>query len=392
MRLAIVATHPIQYYAPWFQRVAAEPGIDARVFYLWTFGVTDQHDPGFGRAIRWDLPLLEGYASEFVDNTSRDPGTHHFSGLKNPALPDRLRAFRPDAILVYGYNFATHQRLIWNWDRAAAPLLFRGDSHRLVPRRGPNEWIRRHWISTVFGRFGAFLHVGEANLAYFRHHGVPDEKLFFAPHAVDNDRFSAAPAEVRAASGQWRTELGIPADQRVILFAGKLQPKKQPQDLIAAFLQLDRKDVTLLLVGDGELAGASRAQAAGNPRIVFAPFQNQTAMPRTYAAADLFVLPSLGSDETWGLAVNEAMCLGKPIIVSSHVGCAPDLVSHGENGLVFPAGDVTALAAALREAFSDPIRLARWGERSREIVAAYSYAHALAGLKLACHALRVDRP
>ena len=391
MRLAIVATHPIQYYAPWFQRVAAEPGIDAKVFYLWNFGVTDQHDHGFGRTIRWDLPLLEGYPSEFVDNTSRDPGTHHFSGLKNPALPARLRAFQPDAVLVYGYNFATHQRLIWNWDRSASPLIFRGDSHRLVPRGGPKEWIRRRWIQTVFSRFGAFLHVGEANRDYFRSHGVPDERLFFAPHAVDNDRFVATPDETRAAAERWRAELGIPGDQRVILFAGKFQPKKRPEDLIAAFRQLDRNDVTLLLVGDGEMESALRAQAAGHPRIHFAPFQNQTAMPRTYAAADLFVLPSFGSGETWGLAVNEAMCLGKPIIVSSHVGCAADLVQPGGNGLVFPAGDVSALTAALRDALSDSTRLAAWGDRSREIISGYTYAHALAGLKLACHSLGVDR-
>ncbi len=81
MRLAIVATHPIQYYAPWFQRVAAEPDFDLKVFYLWDFGVTDQHDKGFDRTIRWDLPLLDGYAHEFVENTSRDPGTHHFRGI-----------------------------------------------------------------------------------------------------------------------------------------------------------------------------------------------------------------------------------------------------------------------------------------------------------------------
>jgi glycosyltransferase involved in cell wall biosynthesis len=75
------------------------------------------------------------------------------------------------------------------------------------------------------------------------------------------------------------------------------------------------------------------------------------------------------------------MCLGRPIIVSDHVGCAQDLVRPGENGIVFPAGDVEALTAALREAFRDPERLAQWGRRSREIIQDYDYAHATAGLK-----------
>ncbi len=387
MRLAIVATHPVQYYAPWFQCVAAEPGIDLKVFYLWDFGVTDQHDPGFQRAVRWDLPLLDGYASEFVPNTSLDPGTHHFRGLRNPTLPARLHAFQPDATLLYGYNFVTHQRLIWKRDRSKTPLIFRGDSHRLVRRTGPTEWLRRRWISSVFARFGAFLPVGQANREYFRHHGVRDDRLFFTPHAVDNDRFARAPEETQRAADQWRAELGIARDHRVILFAGKLQPKKRPDDLIAAFLRLERDDVTLLIVGDGELEAALLAQAAGHPRIVFAPFQNQSLMPRTYALADLFILPSCGRDETWGLAVNEAMCLGKPVVVSSHVGCARDLVEPGGNGLAFPAGDVDALTAALRDALSDPERLAQWGQRSREIISDYTYARGVDGLQQACRAL-----
>jgi glycosyltransferase involved in cell wall biosynthesis len=391
LRLAIVATHPIQYYAPWFQRVAAEPGFDLKVFYLWDFGVTEQCDQGFERAFRWDIPLLNGYDHEFVPNISRDPGTHHFWGLHNPSLPTRLREFRPDAVLLFGYNFATHQRLIWTWNRDAAPLIFRGDSHRLVPRNGPTEALRRQWIQTVFNRFGAFLHVGHANHDYFHHHGVPDARLFFAPHAVDNDRFTSAAEEARRGAANWRTELGIAPDQRVVLFAGKFQAKKRPDDLLSAFLALARADVSLFFVGDGEMEASLRAQAGTHPRIHFAPFQNQSLMPRTYALADLFVLPSFGRDETWGLAVNEAMCLGKPIIVSSHVGCAQDLVRPGENGLVFPAGNVSALTEALRDALADPVRLAQWGDRSREIISDYSYTRALGGLKQACHALEVNR-
>ncbi len=216
---------------------------------------------------------------------------------------------------------------------------------------------------------------------------MPDDKLFFAPHAVDNERFTGAEAQATRDASRWRDELGIPPGHRVVLFAGKFQPKKRPNDLIAAFLALNQDDVSLLLVGDGEMESALRTQAGAHPRIHFAPFQNQSLMPRTYALADVFVLPSHGRDETWGLAVNEAMCLGKPVIVSSHVGCAPDLVHSGENGLVFPAGDVPALTSALRDALADPARLAQWGQRSRDIISNYTYAHALEGLRQACRAV-----
>ena len=99
-RLAIVTTHPIQYYAPWFRHLAGRPGLDLRVYYLWDFGVTDQRDRGFGQVLRWDVPLLDGYAWELSPNRSRAPGTYHFWGINNPDLPQRLRGLGPARRLV----------------------------------------------------------------------------------------------------------------------------------------------------------------------------------------------------------------------------------------------------------------------------------------------------
>lgn len=387
MRLGIVTTHPVQYYAPWFQRIAQESSFDLRVFYLWDFGVTQKVDPGFQRAFTWDVPLLEGYASEFVPNVARSPGTHHFRGIRNPGLFSRLEGFDPQALLVFGYNYWTLQQLIWRWDRARAPLIFRGDSHHLLGESGARAALRRRLISAVYARFAAFLYVGQANRDYFTYHGARPEQLFFAPHAVDNDRFVSAGANAGADAAAWRAELGIPAEAVLVLFAGKFQAKKRPLDLLEAYLRIDDLNTYLVFVGDGELEPALRAKAADHPRVRFAPFQNQSQMPRTYAACDVFVLPSHGRTETWGLAVNEAMCLERAIIVSSHVGCAADLVHTGRNGIVFPAGQVEALTIALRESFRDRERLRRWGEESGKIVRNYHYDQGIKGLKEACRHL-----
>ena len=109
-RLAVVTSHPVQYYAPWFRFLAATGRYDLRVFYLWDGGVRARHDPGFGHTVRWDVPLLDGYAHEFVPNTSARPGTAHFFGLRNPGLPARLGAFDPHAALVVGYNYLSFVR------------------------------------------------------------------------------------------------------------------------------------------------------------------------------------------------------------------------------------------------------------------------------------------
>jgi glycosyltransferase involved in cell wall biosynthesis len=389
-KLAIITSHPIQYNAPWYRHVAEQPGIDLKVFYLWDFGVKRTIDPGFGQALTWDIPLLDGYAHELVPNVSATPGTMHFMGLQNPDLSRRVRAFDPAAVLMMTYNYASTHRFLWTW--RASPLLFRGDSHRLVPRTGVKELARRAVLTLMMKRFAAFLYVGQANRRYFEHHGVPGSRLFFAPHSVDNARFAGQRDATLLAAAAWRRELGIADDETVILSAGKFEAKKNLAALIRAFLLADLPRASLLLVGSGPNEAELRALATGHPKIRFAPFQNQLAMPRTYAAGDLFVLPSQGSSETWGLAVNEAMCLSRPIIVSADVGCGEDLVHPGENGLVFPAGHVPALARCLTEALADRDRLRKWGKKSLEIVARYSYVQTTAGLQQALASLDGARP
>src|SRR5205814_6186279 len=112
---------------------------------------------------------------------------------------------------------------------------------------------------------------------------ISSRKLFFAPHAVDNDFFIAAGVEAKSAALKWRRELGIPEDHTVVMFAGKFEEKKRPLDLLNAFVRANVQGATLLFVGAGALETDLRANAAENSNIRFAPFQNQSLMPRTYA-------------------------------------------------------------------------------------------------------------
>lgn len=378
-RLAVVLSHPTQYYSPWFRWMTAQGTFQLRVFYLWDFGVTAQRDPGFGTTFQWDVDLLSGYEHEFVPNTARDPGTHHFRGLNNPTLPVRLAAWGPDAVLLFGYTFVTHLRLIL---RSRWPIVFRGDSH-LLGR--PNPPLPKRWLlGGLFARFAAVTYVDAANREYFHAFGVPERKLFFAPHCVDQVRFTPTP-DTRAAAEQMRATLGL-AGRRVVLFAGKLVPAKQPRELLDAFITLADPSAALVFVGDGPERTALEQHAAAHPAatVRFLPFANQSEMPVRYLLADLFALPSRGVYETWGLAVNEAMQSGVPCVVSDRVGCQPDLVTDGETGWVFPADNPAALRATLARALAD---LAAHGDAFRLAAAArvagYSYAQAALGLEAA---------
>jgi hypothetical protein len=104
IRLAVVLSHPTQYYSPWFRWLRGHTSVEFRVFYLWDFGVTLTHDPIFNRSLEWDVDLLSGYDHEFVPNLSANPGAEHFLGFNNPELTRRLARWRPGALLIFGYN------------------------------------------------------------------------------------------------------------------------------------------------------------------------------------------------------------------------------------------------------------------------------------------------
>jgi glycosyltransferase involved in cell wall biosynthesis len=381
-RLAVVVSHPIQYYSPWFRLLASEPGLQLKVFHLWDFGVVSRPDRGFGHTLVWDVPLLEGFPHCFVPNRAADPGTHHFAGLHNPTLVQELLVWRPDALLLFGYAYRSHLGLLLDPRLWRLPVLFRGDSHGLCARSGWRPRLAAGLRRLVFRRFAAALAVGQANAAWLRASGISPRRIVLAPHAVDNQRFQEAAPTANLEAEDWRQTLGIATEAPVVLFAGKFEAKKCPLQLVDAFAALNHPHAVLVLAGAGALEERIRSHAATLPagRVLMLPFQNQSAMPRLYALADLVVLPSQGPGETWGLCINEAMNLARPVLVSSHVGCGPDLVLPGRTGWIVPAGDQNALRDRLAEALSDRQRLRAMGEQARAHVATHSYAATTAGL------------
>jgi glycosyltransferase involved in cell wall biosynthesis len=393
-RLAVVLSHPTQYYSPWFRWLRSHHAVELRVFYLWEFGVTAQRDPRFQITFKWDVDLLSGYDYELVPNVSRAPGAESFWGFNNPEIPRRLSRWRPTAVLLFGYKWVTHLR-VFAWTRwHGVPLLFRGDSHYLG--RGVPPLRTRLPLRLLYAQFAAVLCVGEANRSYFSALGVPPRKLFFAPHSVNSAFFEPADPTHRAAAAALRAELRIPPAKRVVLYAGKLVAEKNPRELVEAFLKLRPADAVLVIVGDGPekntLLELTREASEGSIR--FLPFANQSEMPARYLVADLLVLPSRGHYETWGLAVNEAMHLGTPVLVSDLVGCQRDLVTDGETGWVFRANEPGALQSRLAAALATlarPAEVARIKASVAARIARYTYAETTVGLLAALASLPPPR-
>ncbi|WP_419701084.1 glycosyltransferase family 4 protein [Mucilaginibacter sp. NFX135] len=376
MRLAIIATHPVQYYAPVFKLLAESPDMEIRVFYTWGEKAMEKFDPGFGQKIDWDIPLLQGYDFEWVTNTASDPGSHHRNGIINPGLIDQINQWQPNALLVFGWAYHSHLKVI-RYYHHKLPVYFRGDSTLLDIKPGIRAFLRSVFLKWVYRHVDHAFYVGINNKTYFKKYGLTDKQLTFAPHAIDNARFSA---DRNLEALKLRQTLGIAEEDTLILFAGKFEHKKSPQLLIDAFLALNKPGAYLLLVGSGIFEIPLKTKASINKRIHFMDFQNQLLMPVVYQAADLFCLPSKGPGETWGLAVNEAMAAGVPVLVSNKVGCAADLVIPGLTGDIFDSENLSDITQKLGELLKDRSRLKTLGTNTQRKIADWSFDKQVAAI------------
>ena len=234
MRLAIIASHPIQYHAPLFRELASR--IDLTVFFAHRATPADQGSAGFGVGFDWDVDLLSGYQNVFLRNVAMNQNLEHFAGCDTPELGGLLAEGRFDAVLVMGWHLKSFIQAVVAAKRLGLPVAARGDS-QLVTSRGRIKKMAKAFAYPSFLRlFDAGLYVGERSRAYWRHYRYPSRRLFFSPHCVDTEWFAKrATPESRETL---RQRLGLAPDRRVALFAGKLVSFKRPLDLIAAAFQV----------------------------------------------------------------------------------------------------------------------------------------------------------
>ena len=396
VRLAYFVTHPIQYQAPLLRRIAADPSIELKVFFATGYSLRRHYDTGFGREIAWDIDLLGGYDHEFLPILGAD--TDHPTPLKpfNYGVAWRVLTGGFDAVWCHSYARLPHLVAMIAARLAGKKVFLRDEANRFASRpRGLRLFVKRVFLFCLRHLLSGNLTIGTLNREHYRNLGFREDRLFPMPYAVDNDWFRARIAEAAARRDDFRAELGLEPGRPIALFAGKFIARKRPQDLIKAFKAIVRDPAAgnpyLLIAGDGEQRAQLEALAAGAPEsaIRFLGFRSQTELPPLYDLADMFVIPS--EMEPWGLVTNEAMNAGLPIVATTEVGAAYDLVRDGENGFVLEPGDVEGLKRALLRLFSEPETRARMGRRSLDIVGQWSFREDVEGLKRALRHYFGDR-
>jgi glycosyltransferase involved in cell wall biosynthesis len=238
----------------------------------------------------------------------------------------------------------------------------------------------------VYKNADAIVTYGEHVRTYLLEQGVPAEKIFCAPHAIDNDLYSqVVPGEKLR---ELRRKLALSERDRVVLYLGRLEEVKGLDYLVRAFHELNRPDTRLVIAGEGGEGESLRQLAADlqiGDRVRFAGYVPPSEAPGYYASAEVLVLPSVTvptGKETWGLVVNEAMNQGVPVIGTSAVGAAAGgLLQDGINGLIVPERDSSALAGALQRVLDSPELRDRLSRNARERIATWDNERMVLGFR-----------
>jgi glycosyltransferase involved in cell wall biosynthesis len=355
------------YRYPLFRALAQHPDLDLTVWFM----------SRSAKNRRWNQPKEElGFKYEVLPSIELNYfGRDLFTYIVNYSFPWRYARQRFDVLISAGWlDFACQtgffaskllrrKFILWSESTAFEPSLRRSLATPLV--------------KTMAAGADACVAVGTRSRDYLHSLGARENALFTAFSTVDVDLFQSVSATVRQDRAQHRKALGIQRE-RVLLYCGQFIERKGLRYLIDAFALIKRQhpEVALVLVGYGQARAEMVAQVArlGLSDVHLLDHVEVSDMPRMYALADIFVLPSL--EETWGLVVNEAMACGLPVIASDCVGSSVDLVREGQNGFIVPAADAASIAERCLLLLTDEALLARFAQCSAERILNFTPQHA----------------
>ena len=351
-KLLIFDSHPVQYKAPVYQQIAKlKPGA-LKVVYCTDCSVRGHRDRDFGQVVAWDTPLLDGY-DHLVLNNERGVPLHGFRSLTGRGIFRLLKSERPAAVLIsqflYEADFVTYLSCLL----LRIPIWIRHETQDEAFQRRPWKRVLRALAYRIIyrGISHAFF-IGQLNREHLLRHGMKESRLSFAGYCVDSPLLEMTAESKAETRREVRAKLAIRDSETVVLFSGKLIPKKAPDLILQAFSKLNaerRAATKIIFLGSGVMMDELKKEAEQfSGSVIFAGFVNQRDLPGYYLAADMLILPSRRMGETWGLVVNEALHAGCGVIVSEAVG------SHREFGTwervrVIKEGDAAACAKGIEE-------------------------------------------
>ena len=382
LTLGVFFSHPTQHHSVMFQHLSSSPDVQTKVFYFDPGLAGGMYDPGYGTKNRWDIDLLSGTDSRVLFNPFRSKSVVTVRQFNPGIIPIILRE-RFDAIYVLGYAAPSSWLALLCAKLTRAHVFYTSDTNVLDEQRNTKRTALGNFLRRLFLRqVDTFLVIGNKNREAYLAMGMDPKKFIWCPIPVDRTRYRAALSDPALSDrlGELRQRYDIPKDAKVVVFCGKLIPRKRPGDIVAALRILGRSDVYALLIGSGELEPELRASLTPSDNIRITGFVNQSQIPYHMALGDVGVVSS--DVDPHPLVTTEFASCGLPVIVSDQTGVwgEDDILRPGENGEVYRCADPNDLAAKLRPLLDDQALCRRMGKRSLELSELQSAEHAAAVL------------
>jgi glycosyltransferase involved in cell wall biosynthesis len=241
-----------------------------------------------------------------------------------------------------------------------------------------DAWVtRRRWKEAlkrqIFPRLDGVVTTGPDGTAFASRYGTAERRIFHLPYFSSFPQFAPACRAARDGRDQRRESLGLKGV--TFAYVGRLWSGKGLDYLVDAFALLQQRserEVSLLVAGDGadEQALRDRCREEGLKNVVFTGFFQRDQLPYLYAAADVFVFPTLG--DPFGQVVEEASSCGLPVISSSSAGEIGDRVEEGVNGFIVPPMNSAALFDRMELLAGDSDLRKKMGEAAYRKAAPYT--------------------
>lgn len=309
---------------------------------------TEHHEPSLGTTVD-EFRQITPYVYTLADWVS--------PALRLSCLEYLIQRFRPVTIYIANGSQFIYETMLPAIKQQHAELRVVNQvyDHRM-------GWISYYKNGTLVSNIDAHIGCNQKICQAYIRYGAPAERVYLIPHGVDVDLFDPRnyPLERRISI---KKQMGLPTEQKIITFMGRLHPQKRPMD----FVEMARRSaynhlLFFLMVGDGPSAGAvdAEVQRIGLKNFERRPF---SFAPDVLATSDVIVLPS--EYEGMPMVVLEAQAMGKPVVVTD-VGANREIIGSTRGGvIVSKIGDISALLRGVNEMLQNPPDSAR----VREIVA-----------------------
>lgn len=388
-KLLYFVSHPIQYQAPFLKEISKHPNIDLRVIFQSNISVREYIDPGFGINVKWDIKLLHGYEYNFLNTIISDKGKLSFFRPIVSGVLKLLKMDKWDAVLFHGYN---HHSIIWALILCKflkIPFFFRMESNLNVSPKG--NLLKDLFVKYIVKNASGLLYIGRDNKDYYSAYGANNSKLFSVPYAVDNKFFRNLSSRSINVDFE-KFKLGIKKEYPIILYVGKFIKRKNPVLLLEAFARLSNNgqppNAYLLYIGDGQEKQTllNKIKILGlNNNVKLLGFKNQTELGVFYKMCDVFVMPS--SKEAYGLVINEVLNFLKPIITTTEVAAAKDLLEHNVNGFIYEPQDIKTLSQYLEKFLNQRNLTSEMGKKNIHKLNNWSFSEGVKGIYKALESL-----